>query len=405
MKYWLDVITEATKFGESPERYYWWAGLATIAATMRKQVYLDRYYYKLYPNIYVMIVSARSGLRKGNPCSLIGKLLKKLNCTRVISGQSSIEGIIKELATQVTVDGQVFSEAQGIITSGELASAFVNDEYAWTYLTDLYNTHEHEDTWQKRLRNSEPEVLKAPCINFFAGSNERLFEDAIKGKDIEGGFIARTFIVHEYKRRTINPLVDAPEGMIPVDALVKHLEKIKDLKGEFHWTADAGSYYKEWYRDICEREFDDRTGTMERFGDSVLKVAMLLSLARLDDPTTLRITLEDLNEAIEKCEACIPGMNRVTLGTGGKSEISDAVSKVVKFISEQPEHRVARKKLMRKLWPDIDEMSLGRVVETLLVAGIIDEPRRENGDIVFKLADDKYQQIISYENQIKKRIN
>src|SRR5882672_6583904 len=103
LKPWLDILLESTKESESPERYFWWAGLCAIASVVGKRIFIQRgAFYKLYPNIYVALVSARSGLRKGIPIMIIKNLVEELDKIRVISGCNSIQGLIKELSMQKT---------------------------------------------------------------------------------------------------------------------------------------------------------------------------------------------------------------------------------------------------------------------------------------------------------------
>src|SRR5487761_172602 len=203
---WLDTLIESTKEAEAPTRYFWWSGICAISAVLRKKVFLQRGpFYKLYPHIYVALVSARSGLRKGIPILITKNLVQELDSVRVISGCNSIQGLIKELSQQQTFkSGVVINEAQGLMISDEFESFITEDQRALTYLTALHNTHEHEDSWKKRLRNSPLEDLKSPCLTLLVASNEALFESMVKQKDIEGGFIARIFIVHESKRRKVN---------------------------------------------------------------------------------------------------------------------------------------------------------------------------------------------------------
>src|SRR5438874_2133996 len=96
---WLDELLAQHAEVETPKNFWYWSGLATISAILKDNVYLDRggsKDYRLYPNIYVMLY-ADSALRKGPPVSLAKNLVKKVNNTRVISGRSSIQGILKEL--------------------------------------------------------------------------------------------------------------------------------------------------------------------------------------------------------------------------------------------------------------------------------------------------------------------
>ena len=146
---WLETLLNSTSEAEAPERYFWWAGLCAISAVLRKKVYLQRGpFYKLYPNIYVALVSSRSGLRKGIPIMIAKKLVTDLDSVRVISGCNSIQAMTQELSQQQTFKtGAVVNEAQALMISDEFESFITEDPRALTYLTALHNTHEHENSW------------------------------------------------------------------------------------------------------------------------------------------------------------------------------------------------------------------------------------------------------------------
>src|SRR5262245_28680614 len=95
---WLNNLLDQHKEYESPRNFWLWSSLAAISAVVKDNIYLDKFLYKLYPNIYVML-HADSGLRKGPPVSMARQLVKEVNNTRIIVGRSSIQGILKDMGT------------------------------------------------------------------------------------------------------------------------------------------------------------------------------------------------------------------------------------------------------------------------------------------------------------------
>ena len=137
---WLDELLLQTSESETPVSFIKWAGLSAIAAVAKNNVYLDKFYYKLYPNIYVMF-HAESGLKKGPPVNMAKQLVKYVGNTTVISGRASIQGILKKLGTAETRPGQKLdlSSSTAFICSSELSAAIVDDPVATKILTDLYD--------------------------------------------------------------------------------------------------------------------------------------------------------------------------------------------------------------------------------------------------------------------------
>ena len=412
MQGWLDLLLESTKEAEAPERYFWWSGLCAISAVIRKKVYLQRGpFYKLYPNIYVALVSARSGLRKGIPIMIAKGLVEELDSVRVISGCNSIQAMIQELSTQQTFkSGAVIGEAQGLMISDEFESFITQDERALTYLTALQNTHEHEETWKKRTKGSGLEQLKSPCLTLLVASNAALFESVVKQKDMEGGFIARTFIVHESKRKRINDLIYTDkeiEKLLEIDkayreCLMSRLKEVSKLSGKVVLSEGARDHYRSWYEQLSNSDVDDKTGSFDRLGDQVLKVAMLISIS---DKNDLIITEEDLSKAIIESERCLMGVRAVTMEKE-KGDLNPIIKKVLDALISAPEQEITRKKLMNQT--HIEAILIDRALDTLIQRGSINEPSRNSKkEIYYKMKREVYETYIKFEMSEKgsKRVN
>jgi ribosomal protein S25 len=407
---WLGTLLESTKEAEAPDRYFWWAGLCAISAVIRKKVYLQRgAFYKLYPNIYVALVSARSGLRKGIPIMVAKKLVTDLDSVRVISGCSSIQALTKELSQQQTFrSGAVVNEAQGLMISDEFESFITKDELALTYLTALHNTHEHEESWKKRLKGSPLEELKSPCLTLLVASNEALFESMVKQKDIEGGFIARTFIVYESKRKRINDLMYTEEEIVNLlendtrsnEILSSRLKEINKLSGKMTLSVNATRLYRSWYEQLAISDYDDRTGSMDRLGDQVLKVAMLISVS---NNNSLIIDESDLTKAIDASELCMMGARTISREKE-KGDINIIIKKVLDKLIEAPEQIITRKRLLNVT--HIETILIDRALDTLVQRGAIDEPKRNSKkEIFYKMKQEVYDKYTKFHSSEKGRMN
>lgn len=404
---WLTTLLESTKEAEAPERYFWWSGLCAISAVIRKKVFLQRGpFYKLYPNIYVALVSARSGLRKGIPIMIAKKLVTDLDAVRVISGCNSIQALTKELSMQKTFrSGEVINEAQGLMISDEFESFITEDPKALTYLTALHNTHEHEDSWEKRLKGSPLESLKSPCLTLLVASNEALFESMVKQKDIEGGFIARTFIVYESKRKKLNDLIYSDEEIVNLleqdtkfnEILSKRLREILKLSGKMMLSPQASSLYRSWYEQFNQLEIDDRTGSFDRLGDQVLKIAMLISISNND---SLVISENDLMRAIEAGEQCLLNARSISMEKE-KGDINPVIEKILKEFIKSPNQEITRQNLLTRT--HIESALLDRALDTLQQRGAIDEPKRNHKkQIYYKMKKEVFDKYINFRESEKK---
>lgn len=369
---WLSELINQHNELESPIAFWYWSAIAAISAVVKDQVWLHRQIYNLYPNVYIML-HADSGLKKGPPIGMARQLVKIVNNTRIISGRSSIQGILKNLGTAFTQPGgKVTNKSVAFICSSELSSSIVEDPVATKILTDLYDRQYNVGEWQSLLK-METFDLKDPTITMLTATNEAMSEDFFTRSAIQGGYFARTFIVYESKRNMRNSLLYPlrnPPNYITSGNYLKEISKLsgpfqplaiekcetpftkRKMKGDRElWFTGAGLIYDDWYDNFLDmvdtQEVKDETGTLNRFGDSVLKVAMLLSLARSPE---LIIHEEAMEEAIQVCEKLLGNVRKTTMGKQGISNTSILKSLIIMELLNRENHQVSRTILMKKMW-------------------------------------------------------
>ncbi len=360
---WLQILVDSYVESEAPQLFFYWSGIAAISAVIRRNVWLDRFTYKLYPNVYVFIVG-KSGVKKGIPVSVIKDIVDIVNVTRVIKGRSSVPAIIRDLSRAFTLEnGSIIKNAEGFIVSGELAASLVKDADSLSILTDLYNTHENEKQWVNSLKVSGIDTLLAPCITMLCATNEENFEATVPQVDVKNGFIARTFISYSEDEVKLNSLTQKPKALVNRKSLAQYLIDIKDTKGEFTWSQKVKDYYDSWYypfyKDIASK--DDPTGTFHRIGDQILKVAMLVSLS---ESNSLELEERHIYEAITVCMNCAKSMMKVTMGNG-KSPSNYITKIILRDLLTAQGNQLSRKIILSRHWGEFDKYDLSRSIETL----------------------------------------
>ena len=398
---WLDeLIKEHSEF-ESPMSFWWWGALSSISAITKDNIWMDRYLYMLYPNIYVML-HADSGLKKGPPINMAKKLANAVGGVKVITGRSSMQGILKEMGTiqlKPSDKGNVNQKSNVFICSSELSSSIVEDPVATKILTDLYDRHYNADDW-KSLLKMEQFVLKDPTVSMFTATNEAMSEDFFTKSAIKGGYFARTFIIYEGKRNRKNSLAYEPEHMPDYSKYISYLKQIAALRGPFKplstlepkdeyqcakkiekvgggtrtiYFSPAGLIYDNWYDQFIDlvdaQDVKDETGTLNRFGDSVLKVAMLLALA---EAPKLEISELAMTRAITICEKLLGNVRKTTLGKQGLSNTAVLKTLIINELFYRENHNVSREVLMKKMWTHYaDATEFDNVMQSFDAAGMI----------------------------------
>ena len=417
---WLEQLLSQHNELESPTNFWLWGGLAAISAVVKDNVWLDRQIYNLYPNIYVMF-HAESGLKKGPPISMAKQLVRGVGGTRIISGRSSIQGILKELGTAQTLPGgKVINKSTAFICSSELTSSIVEDKVATDILTDLYDRQYNIGEWRSLLK-MEQFNLKDPTITMLTATNEAHSDDWFAKKDIHGGYFARTFVISENRRHRANsllvPLTNPPKYPDAIDYL-KGLSKLtgafkplgsKEKTEEYtyahadmttsetNYFTEAGLVYEQWYDDFIQtvltQDLRDDTGTLNRFSDSVLKVAMLLSLAKSPE---LYIDPESMQLAIEYCRKLVGNVRQVTHGRKGLSESKGIKKLILEELYGRDTHQISRAMLLKKMWAHYKDASeLDEIMVSFDQAGSI-KIQTIGNQIIYIMPDSIVQEYKNY---------
>jgi hypothetical protein len=398
MPNWITEIVEQHKELESPQSFWYWSAIAAISAVVKDQIWMDRQIYNLYPNIYVML-HAESGLKKGPPVSMAKQLVRPVNNTRIISGRSSIQGILKDLGTGYTQPGgKIVNKSVAFICSSELSSSIVEDKVATKILTDLYDRQYNIGEWRSLLK-METFELKDPTITMLTATNEAMSEDFFTKSAIQGGYFARTFIIYEKETPVSNSLtfpLSNPPNYIASASYLKELSKLQgvfppigvnDKTDEYRYKkvkefpncpprdvyfSEVGIVYDDWYDNFNEVKKTlekDNTGTLNRFGDSVLKVAMILSLAH--EPR-LVLRLDAVHEAITQCEKLLGHVRKATLGKEGTSMAANLKARIITELMNRENHQISRAMLSKKMWTHYGSiMEFDEIMQAFDASGMI----------------------------------
>lgn len=374
---WIADLIEEHQVVETPESWIYWSLMCCISAVAANGYTLRTLKGNLlyYPNLYVILMG-ESGLGKGFPVNLSKRLVQSANNTRVIAGRSSIQAIIKELATTRTEQGKaLITDSRGFIVNGELSTAIIQDPDSLTILTDLYDRN-YNPIWTNLLKGDGAEKLKEPYITCLFGSSPAHFYDSIPQANIEGGYIGRNLVIYEEKRSKDVDLLDSEKESVDEDRFtnyivpkyVPHLIKIAANKARLIPDDNARKVFNTWRRAwrADQSQYNDKTGFVNRVPDHALKIAMCLALSRYEHNDI--IIESDVREAITKVSGLIYASEKAAAG-GGLDLLSGQTKKVVDYLLAASENQLLRKDLLVRGYLDYDNQILDKILDTLLEMG------------------------------------
>jgi hypothetical protein len=162
--------------------------------------------------------------------------------------------------------------------------------------------------------------------------------DLMPKETAAGGFASRCVWVYseDTSRCYAHPeLEDGYDPNLFVD-LVHDLTEISQLEGEMVLTANAYRYFSKWYKKVrgeVASTVDVRyMGYMNRKGDMVYKLAMLLALS---DGNRLRVNENHFMKARMLFETLEPDLPKVYVGAGGRAPTLDNRDVVVKILHRE----------------------------------------------------------------------
>ena len=404
---WIDDLIEEHTAVETPESWIYWSLMCCISAVAANAYTLRTLKGNLlyYPNLYVILMG-ESGLGKGFPVNLSKRLVLAADNTRVIAGRSSIQAIIKELATTRSVQGKaVITDSRGFVVNGELSTAIIQDPDSLTILTDLYDRN-YNPQWTNLLKGDGAEKLKEPYITCLFGSSPAHFYDSIPQANIEGGYIGRNLVIYEEKRSKDVDLLDSEKESIDEDRFtnyivpkyIPHLIQIANNKARLIPDEAARQVFNSWRKEwrATQAQYNDKTGFVNRVPDHVLKIAMCLALARYEN--SFVIIESDIREAINRISGLIYASAKAAEG-GGLDPLAAQTKRVVDFLIAAPENSLMRRDLLIRGYGDYDTMVLDKIIDTLMEMKWI---KREkigiglNADYLYHLAGEPKENLIRF---------
>lgn len=389
---WIEGYLEYTQEQESPEKIHLWTAFAVLSASLQRHAFLDRGFYKLYPNIFVLIVAESARVRKSVAMEMgLSILNDAVPDIAIISGSTTPEGLIKHMNRQTVIPNSngkgatIHHDSHILIHADELATLFSYDRTRASrmaiLLTEIYSSktlhlHTTARDGQVPLHNLYPTLLAATDPR----NLKVLPEEAV------GGLIGRLIFVNAKDRRHITAWADpSKENKDLRKRLIADLFRISNLTGEFKATEEARLYFKTWYEKMSQIRIEDPRldAFHERCHDTALKIAMLICVSRADD---LTITGKHMATGIAFIEAQMPEFGRVinwasaTTYAQNRAKLIDAMRRSGGISS--------KRLLMKALALPYDEFDV--LVTSLLTEGTIIEARvitmGDKKEIIYQLA-------------------
>ena len=362
----IDQFVHATRHMAAPEIFRRWCALSVVSAAMSRRVWTCiEEDLKLFPNLYVMLVS-KPGIGKSRPMEMAKKLLLALD-----PGGAFLAFMPDELTRQQMIKhmGEWFmpmkpdGEPTYVSLISEFACFMPEPDAGW--MQACARLWDCPDFYERATKHCGHDTLYRPYVTMLAGVQPAWFSEGFPANSYEMGLPARMFFIHA----DVKPhrrFFGTGKQVDGFDNLVKKLERIHAVAGHIPWTPEAQAGWREWCEDGMPPEIGDPflEGYVVRRDMHTSKMALICAVAT--HPGNPQIKLSDLEQAwvyLREAELTMP---KALIAAGGNI-YKRHEEKVIDFV--------------RKMWSDTKKhvpesevrRRLGQTVPTPMIRAIIDE--------------------------------
>lgn len=372
---------------EVPPRFAIWCGLSAISAMLERRIWADMGIYKIYPNMYIILVAESGRARKSTAVKITKKLLRATDPgPRQIAQKITPEALIAALRSERTdEEAKLMGETCGGIIIADELMTLINRKSYDTGLASLFIPfYDCEDKFEYQTRSHGTETVNYSHLSILGASTINSIREALPASAIGDGFTSRVLFIY-------TDVIPPPVAWTEFDAtkaktmeeLTQHLQEIAGLSGKIEFTPEAKKFfideYNRYYLDSPFYDIPQLRAYSSRRHTHLVKIAMCLMVC--EEPTLIldKRYLVGAKDIIEDAEGQMP----LVLQQIVTSDIGELTEQVFRFIGSQAP--VKRTTVMAHFAHKIDADALKKILETLMQAEKIVVDSSTGGALLFKL--------------------
>ena len=398
-KGFIESYMAYTSGQESPSDFHYWTAVSTLSAAVGRNIWLNRGYYKIYPNHYIILVAGSALARKSSAINIGIRILRKAlerlkeagidaGALSVLSAKMTPEALCRAMSTKgiksmyanedETEDSGENKISRPLMLYSSELGVFLSRTAQMNGLVDLLiDFYDCPDDWEYLTKTQGADFVHNVYTAMLSATTPDWISANITGSVFNQGLVGRTIFVHSDKAqsRVAHPQFNEYERFLE-NRLLELIESKLLLQGEVQLNPEAYEYYEQWYNlrpDPGDNQ-SMQSGFFGREHDHVLKLAITISLSRSND---LVVTAEDIQEAIEKIAHIRTGLGRVFREVKQQNEIFE-VQYVESIIKDKG--KISHSDLLRLVRRKMNSGQLKEAINVLtqseIITTIAEKPKR-----------------------------
>lgn len=324
---------------ECPTFYHRWCCLSMIGAYLGRTYNLDHGHFKLYPNLYVMLIG-QPGTRKSTAIKIAKSIIKGAGYDKISAEKSSKEKFLLDLAGEdvggvidldTILDQNLWGESNGAINEMYIACDEFNDFIGTgniEFISMLGSLWDFNGVYKNRIKSGKSVSINDPTISILGGNTPVNFIRAFPPEILGQGFFSRLLLI---QGEASGKKITFPEKP-SVEATNKMIHALQRIKVTSVGSAKLGKKSKDMldkiyqeYKGIDDSRFESYT---QRRFSHLLKLCLIVSAMNYSSEITTDHIIE-ANTILTHTEHLMPS----ALGEFGKSRNSDITHKIMGLLN------------------------------------------------------------------------
>ena len=385
----LDLYLEYTADQESPDSFHLWTGLTVLSAAMGRKCFLSKGYYRLFPNLFVVLVAGAAKCRKSTAINLGvvspdgERLFENIPTTKVVSGKITPEKFIREIAdAQTTTDSNGHSSLMCpaiLVHSSELSVFLTKQSYGEPLIHILTDLYDCPKVWENKTKNKGIDRLEDVFMSILAATTPDGVAKGIPPSALNEGFASRVIWVFEDDTNRENALPELTTRQSDLAKILKGmLEQRAALEGEFTLSPEAKQAYKIWYHHHINTPPPDKflEGVWARKHDHLLRLGMILAgnyMQTVIEPEHLDAGMSILANVEKNVSGAFTSL--------GAKDSTLFLSRTQSFLAAAG--RIRDSELLRRIYP-CDSKEFSGIIQTLIMSGKVELDKEDPRVLIWK---------------------
>lgn len=370
---WLMDYLEFTAGNEAPEDFHLWVAMTVLGMALGRKVWYDDVYYKLYPNLYTILVSP-PGVGKKTTAIDIGSniLIEACPDIKIIAEKATPEA----LAVRLSAPGETLSEgghakieskAEALLLAPELTTFLGREQYLESLVITLTRLYDCAPKLEVSTIKRKIETARNVFACLLGGTTPDELGRALPSSASGGGLLSRTNIIQKDSSPRSMPFAVRPDSTMR-ELLVSKLAQIhKEVSGPFDFTEGGKKWYHEYYinwKRLLESGAIGRAN-IERQASHIIKIAIILCVSEgktaMDEDVLqrsfniLQMALRSTGDVVRLIDASLTG------------KLMELVVSSIKLFGG----KCTQTQLMHRVYRKMNKQELRMCVETLNESGIV----------------------------------